>query len=53
MQDTEAKAAKEEGLRDSKYAPKRTEEKGKEAEREEGEEDSKIGQEEQGEEEPQ
>ena len=45
MRDAEARAAKEEGLRDSKHAPKRTEEKRKEA-REEAEEDTGMSQEE-------
>ena len=39
MRDAEARAAKEEGLRDSKHAPKRIEERDKEAKREEEEED--------------
>ena len=52
MRDAEARAAKEEGLRDSKHAPKRTEEKDKEARR--GEEEEDVGMEQEGqEEEPQ
>ena len=43
MRDAEARAAKEEGLRDSKHALKRTEEKGKEVRREEAEEDTGMG----------
>ena len=53
MRDAEARAAKEEGLRDSKHAPKRTEEKEKEVQREEVEDDTRMGQEEQEEEESQ
>ena len=53
MRDAEVRVAKEEGLRDSKHAPKRTGEKGKKARREVVEEDTGIRQEEQEEEEPQ
>ena len=53
MRDAEARAAKEEGLQESKHAPKRTEETGKEARREEVEEDTGMSQEEQEEKEPQ
>ena len=53
MRDAEARAAKEEGLRDSKHAPKRIEEKGKEMRGEEEEEGVGMEQKGQEEEEPQ